>query len=68
MQDWLGLDNGSRMNVPGTVDNNWSWRMDSKMLTEALLEELLTLTKRFGRANWDSLNANKKPKEAESDA
>ena len=59
IQDWLGLDNSARMNVPGTVDVNWSWRMPSGMLTDELAEEILTLTKRFGRANWDALNANK---------
>lgn len=57
IQDWLGLDNGSRMNVPGTVDVNWRWRLLPELLTEELREEILVLTKRFGRANWDALNA-----------
>ena len=66
MQDWLGLDNGSRMNVPGTVDINWSWRLQPEMLTEELQKEILALTKRFGRANWDALNAGKITKEVQS--
>ena len=27
MQDWLGLDDSTRMNYPGTVGGNWLWRM-----------------------------------------
>ena len=55
-QDWLGLDNGSRMNVPGTVNVNWGWRLLPGQMTEELGKEILTITKRFGRANWDALN------------
>ncbi len=29
MQDILGLDTRSRMNVPGTTQGNWNWRLDS---------------------------------------
>ena len=62
IQDWLGLDNSSRMNVPGTVNVNWSWRMDSAMTTDALAQEILGVTKRYGRANWEALNAKKPSK------
>ena len=55
-QDWLGLDNTSRMNAPGTVGVNWSWRLAPGQLTDELAEEVLAVTKRFGRANWDALN------------
>ena len=56
IQDWLGLDNASRMNAPGTVGTNWSWRLKAGQVTEKLGEEVLSVTKRFGRANWDALN------------
>lgn len=55
IQDWLGLDNTSRMNAPGTVDNNWSWRLLPGQVTDELGEEVLAVSKRFGRANWDAL-------------
>ena len=55
-QDWLGLDNGARMNMPGTVNVNWGWRLLPGQITEELAEEVLIITKRFGRANWDALN------------
>ena len=57
MQDWLGLDNTSRMNTPGTVDGNWSWRLTQGQVTEELCEDVRNTTKRFGRANWDALKA-----------
>ncbi|MDD3762042.1 MAG: 4-alpha-glucanotransferase [Nevskiales bacterium] len=28
LQDLIGLGSEARMNVPGTVDNNWQWRFD----------------------------------------
>jgi 4-alpha-glucanotransferase len=61
-QDWLGLDNSSRMNAPGTVGVNWSWRLTPGQITDALAEEVLIITKRFGRANWDALNRMEKAK------
>ena len=60
IQDWLGLDNNSRMNTPGTVDVNWSWRLLPGQLTDELAEEVRIVTKRFGRANWDALNRAEK--------
>ena len=55
VQDWLGLDNTSRMNVPGTVDNNWTWRLLPGQITDELAADILIITKRYGRANWDAL-------------
>ena len=40
IQDWLGLDNSARMNQPGTVNVNWSWRLLPGQLTDELCEEL----------------------------
>jgi 4-alpha-glucanotransferase len=62
LQDWLGLPNSARMNTPGTVDNNWTWRLLPGALTSKLSREVLMVTKRFGRANWDGLNALKEKK------
>ena len=69
MQDWLGLDNSARMNTPGTVDANWSWRLLPGQITEELGEEVRNVTKRFGRANWDALNRlEKEQKQTETEA
>ena len=67
-QDWLGLDNSSRMNMPGTVDANWSWRLTPGQITDELAQEVLIITKRYGRANWDALNRlEKAQKRTETD-
>lgn len=67
MQDWLGLDNSARMNTPGTVDANWSWRLLPGQITEELGEEVRNVTKRFGRTNWDALNALEEKQDSETD-
>ncbi len=40
LQDLLGLDNKARLNRPGTIENNWDWRMKpfDKSLSDALNE------------------------------
>lgn len=47
MQDWLHSD--KRTNVPGTVKNNWRMRLADNELTPALAEEILKLTRLYGR-------------------
>ena len=51
MQDWLGLDDKSRMNTPSTVGNNWKWRVKKSELTAKKAEEILKITQRYGRAD-----------------
>ena len=67
IQDWLGLSNSARMNTPGTVDINWSWRLQPGQVTDALAEQILAVTKRYGRANWDALNGAKEAEETEEE-
>ena len=49
IQDYLGLDNRCRINRPGTVTHNWSWRLRADALTDRVQTEILTLTRRYGR-------------------
>jgi 4-alpha-glucanotransferase len=49
MQDILGLDNSARMNLPGTVGQNWKWRLEEGDCTEELSRKLYYLAKIFGR-------------------
>ncbi len=44
MQDFLGLDDRARMNTPGTIGNNWQWRLTKKDLTDKLAYEIAELT------------------------
>ena len=50
MQDYLGLDNKSRMNKPSTVGDNWRWRMISDDTDDDLAEEIGRLTMMTGRS------------------
>jgi 4-alpha-glucanotransferase len=49
MQDILGLDTKARMNTPGTVKNNWLWRMPTSALQKKDGEKLLKMARLYGR-------------------
>ena len=50
LQDYLDLGGQARMNFPGTMtDCNWTWRLQPGLLTDALSEKILKLTKLYGR-------------------
>ncbi len=49
MQDYLRLGSEARMNTPGTVGQNWKWRMTCEQLTETLKDEILCLNKKHSR-------------------
>ncbi|MDX6472283.1 MAG: 4-alpha-glucanotransferase, partial [Gaiellaceae bacterium] len=48
-QDVLGLGSEARMNRPGEVEGNWSWRLERGQLTDDLAERLREATARGGR-------------------
>ena len=50
MQDYLGLDNKSRMNKPSTVGDNWRWRTIADDTDDDLAEEIGRLTLMTGRS------------------
>ena len=52
IQDYMGLDNRSRINKPSTVGTNWRWRLGENDLTEDLKDEIRGMTLRYGRMNW----------------
>lgn len=49
MQDWLGLDNAARMNVPSVLGGNWEWRMLPDAINDKLVERIHNLTEKYGR-------------------
>lgn len=51
MQDYLGLGDGNRMNVPGTSVGNWKWRMLDGELDANLAKKIHRLTLIYGRLN-----------------
>ncbi|MCG8441708.1 MAG: 4-alpha-glucanotransferase [Caulobacterales bacterium] len=50
LQDSLGLDGRARMNTPGTIAGNWSWRLDASADLDAALSRLAALSRAHGRA------------------
>lgn len=51
MQDYMGLENDCRTNKPSTVGINWRWRLKKEDLSKELQNEILALTRRYGRLN-----------------
>jgi 4-alpha-glucanotransferase len=50
VQDVLGLGNEARMNLPGTAEGNWRFRLEPGQLTEEHAKRLQALTEEGGRA------------------
>ena len=49
MQDYLGLGNEARINMPSTLGKNWEWRMKTEDCSKELAEKIYQLTKIYGR-------------------
>ena len=65
MQDFLDLGGEARMNFPGTMGANWTWRAKAGFASDALAQRIYKLTKLYGRCqevkneksmNGDSIN------------
>jgi 4-alpha-glucanotransferase len=48
-QDLLQLGSPARLNTPGTVTGNWSWRLPDGSLTAELAQRFAPLNRMFGR-------------------
>lgn len=44
IQDWLGMDNGARMNTPSTAEKNWQFRIEKHLLTDTLADKIADIT------------------------
>jgi len=49
MQDFLGLGSESRLNIPGTTSNNWSWRVTEEQLSPEFCQSVANLIKETAR-------------------
>jgi 4-alpha-glucanotransferase len=49
MQDFLGLGSEHRMNLPGTLENNWDWRFTWNQVTPDLAERIHKRVAMYGR-------------------
>ncbi len=61
LQDLLGLGSEARMNLPGTAEGNWQWRMLPGQITDYVRERLSEITQLYGR---DPAIYQGKPEEA----
>jgi 4-alpha-glucanotransferase len=49
LQDLLRLGSESRMNLPGTIGDNWRWRFTWDQITEEMGEEISKMSKIYRR-------------------
>ena len=53
IQDILSLDDSSRLNKPGTIKNNWKWRLNKPLEEiELNLKKFSDLGKNYGRVSY----------------
>jgi 4-alpha-glucanotransferase len=53
LQDVLDMGSGARMNTPGEVEGNWTWRVQAHQLDPARADCLAELTTIYGRSQAD---------------
>ena len=56
LQDYLNLGGEARMNFPGTMGSNWTWRVKKGYATNALAAKIRELTQRYDRGPKESQN------------
>lgn len=49
IQDFLGLDDRARINIPSTLGDNWNWRLDGSKLDNRLRRKINHITKLYRR-------------------
>ncbi len=49
IQDYLGLGEEARINMPSSLGNNWKWRLAEGALNDGLADEIRRLTRLYGR-------------------
>jgi 4-alpha-glucanotransferase len=49
LQDFLGLGEEGRMNVPSVLGGNWQWRAPGERIDAALTDEIRSLNETYGR-------------------
>ena len=57
LQDLLRLDGSGRMNVPGTTDDNWQWRLrPDQFEDDSVMKGLRDLNERYGRRSGSQVS------------
>lgn len=53
IQDYLGLDNSARINVPSTLGTNWKWRLTLGQLQDEHAQLIYNMCKTYGRVTTE---------------
>lgn len=54
MQDYMGLDSTARMNTPGTVGENWRWRLLPGQFSKGLAAKMAHYARLYGRCPMEA--------------
>jgi 4-alpha-glucanotransferase len=54
LQDVLGLGSAARMNLPGTIGTNWTWRYPPDALSDVLADRLAEMVELYERQVRDT--------------
>ena len=49
IQDWLGLTDAARINIPSTTEKNWQWRLTKRQLCGGVAKKIYSMTSIYGR-------------------
>lgn len=49
LQDYIGLDNRARFNLPGTIDHNWGWRFLPEQINDEIAAAIKMMVKKAKR-------------------
>ncbi|CAG0999578.1 MAG: 4-alpha-glucanotransferase [Anaerolinea sp.] len=63
LQDVLGFGADTRMNTPGKLGGNWTWRFGEEWFDHPVRERYATLTRQFGRWNPPPVRDTSQPKD-----
>ena len=55
MQDWLHLDSHARINAPGTLGENWMWRMHEGQFHDQLERQMAQMSMASGRQSSENM-------------
>ncbi len=61
LQDFLGLGSEARMNTPGTLSNNWRWRVEAYALGDDVCNRVATMVRESGRALQNQFSRKWRP-------
>ncbi len=56
MQDYIGLGDEARMNMPSTIGNNWRWRASKSQFNNEIAHRIKELASLYGRTHTEEVD------------